>query len=234
MTKSSQATIFVQLLPGCCNSNRYTWALYVSVMTRLLKDGLCIKVTFMHNGCWVNYYEKHSLRWHICLTINQTTWLLWIMSSSWFDSILNLTELDRRGKVTLQFWLHFFSTALCFSNVASNHLHKKRHSLIAGICLTFLHSAFQMCPQTTCLRGGIVTLIAFFTFLHCAFSNVSSNCLPLRMQSHIGCICFVFSTVHFQMYLQTTCLRRGIVTLVAFVWLFSTVRFQMSPQIVCL
>ena len=34
----------------------------ISVMTRLLKDELCIKVTFMHNGCWVNYYEKHSLR----------------------------------------------------------------------------------------------------------------------------------------------------------------------------
>ena len=29
---------------------------------------------------------------------------------------------------------------------------------------------------------------------------------------------------------QIACPRRGIVTLVAFVWLFSTVRFQMSPQ----
>ena len=156
-------------------------------MTRLLKDGLCIKVTFMHNGCWVNYYEKHSLRWHICLTINQTTWLLWIMSSSWFDSILNLTEFDRRGKVTLQFWLHFFSTALCFSNVASNRL--------------------QMCPQTTCLRRGKVTLVAFV---------------------------WLFSTVRFQMYPQMTCPRRGIVTLVAFVRLFSTVHFQMCPQAACL
>lgn len=32
--------------------------LYIYVMTRLLKDGLCINVIFMHNGCWVNYYEK--------------------------------------------------------------------------------------------------------------------------------------------------------------------------------
>ena len=39
-----------------------------------------------------------------------------------------------------------------------------------------------------------------------------------------------FSTVHFQMILQTPYLRRGIVTLVAFVLLFSTVRFQMFLQ----
>ena len=32
----------------------------VYVMTRLLKDRLCIKMTFMHNGCWVDYYEKCS------------------------------------------------------------------------------------------------------------------------------------------------------------------------------
>ena len=35
------------------------------------------------------------------------------------------------------------------------------------------------------------------TFLHCAFSNVSSNCLPERMQSHIGCICSTFPHCEF-------------------------------------
>ena len=30
------------------------------------------------------------------------------------------------------------------------------------------------------------------TFLHCAFSNVSSNRLHQRMHSHIGCICLTF------------------------------------------
>ena len=34
----------------------------VNMLRHVLKDGLCIKVTFMHNGCWVNYYEKWSLR----------------------------------------------------------------------------------------------------------------------------------------------------------------------------
>ena len=33
------------------------------------------------------------------------------------------------------------------------------------------------------------------TFLHCAFSNVSSNCLPKKRHSHIGCTCLIFSTV---------------------------------------
>ena len=64
-------------------------------------------------------------------------------------------------------------------------------------------------------------------------SNVSSNCLAKKRHSHIGCICRLFSTVHFQMSPQMGCPRGCIITLVAFVWLFSTVHFQMCPQIVC-
>ena len=30
------------------------------------------------------------------------------------------------------------------------------------------------------------------TFLHCALLNAVSNCLPKRMHSHIGCICLTF------------------------------------------
>ena len=30
------------------------------------------------------------------------------------------------------------------------------------------------------------------TFLHCAFSNVSSNCLHENRHSHIDCICLIF------------------------------------------
>ena len=36
------------------------WPRGVHVMTRLIKDRLCIKMTFMHNGCWVDHYEKCS------------------------------------------------------------------------------------------------------------------------------------------------------------------------------
>ena len=36
-----------------------------------------------------------------------------------------------------------------------------------------------------------------FSVLHCAFRYKSSFCLPVRMQSHIGCSCLTFSTVSF-------------------------------------
>ena len=41
---------------------------------------------------------------------------------------------------------------------------------------------------------------------------------------------WLYSTVHFQMLSQIACPRRSIVTLVAFVWFFSTVYFQMFLQ----
>ena len=56
-----------------------------------------------------------------------------------------------------------------------------------------------------------------FEFFHCAFSNVSSNCLSEHMQSHIGSIFLLFYTVRFQMFPQIACMIRGVVTLVAFV-----------------
>ena len=47
-----------------------------------------------------------------------------------------------------------------------------------------------MCPQCTFITTGIFSLVAFVQlFSTVRFSNVSSNCLPLRMQSHTGCIC---------------------------------------------
>ena len=52
--------------------------------------------------------------------------------------------------------------------------------------------AFQMSPQNASPSRGKVILFAFFTFQHCAFSNVSSNCLPVRMHSHTGYICLAF------------------------------------------
>ena len=68
------------------------------------------------------------------------------------------------------------------------------------------------------------------TFLHCAFSNVSSNCLHEKGKVTFVALVWLFSTVRFQMSPQISCNRRDIVALVAFVWLFSTVCFQMWPQ----
>ena len=123
-------------------------------------------------------------------------------------------------------------------------------TLVAFVSL-FTTMYFQMSPQIACLRGCIVALVAFFyfphwvlkcllelhsrigciclTFLHCVFSNVSSNRLHKRIHSRIGCIFFIFPTAGFQMTPQCTRLRACIVTLVAFVCLFSTVYFQMFP-----
>ena len=95
--------------------------------------------------------------------------------------------------------------------------------------------------------------------LHCVFSNVSSNCLPQRMQnytggicwtflhyglsyvssknldqSHTGCICFVFLHCGFSKFPQIACPRRCKVTLFAFVRPLSPVGFHMSPQIGCI
>merc|ERR1712213_197341 len=57
-----------------------------------------------------------------------------------------------------------------FSNVASNCLHGRRHSHIGCIFLASLLCALpQMFPQSTCIRGCIVTLIAFVWF----FSTVN-------------------------------------------------------------
>ena len=63
----------------------------------------------------------------------------------------------------------------------------------------------------------------YLTFLHCALSCVSSNGLPERMQSHIGSIFWLFSAVYFQMCPQMACMRRGIITLIAFMWLYGMV-----------
>ena len=92
---------------------------------------------------------------------------------------------------------------------------------------------FQMSPQMACMRGCILTLIAFVWL----FSTVYFQMSPQIVYT-IGCvitlIAFVglFSTVHFQMSPQIACTRGCIITLVAFLWLFTTLCFQMDSIIV--
>ena len=56
--------------------------------------------------------------------------------------------------------------------------------------------------------------------------------LSLTLQCWL--VVWLFSIMDFQMSLQSACMRRCIIALVAFVWLFSTVHFQMCPQITCI
>ena len=91
-----------------------------------------------------------------------------------------------------------------------------------------------MSPQLACLRGCIVTLVAFVGF----FSTVCFQMFP-----QIACmICFkvtlvtfvcLFSTVCFQVCPQVIFARRCILTLIAFVCFFSTACFQVCLQMAC-
>ena len=51
----------------------------------------------------------------------------------------------------------------------------------------------HLSSKTACLRWCVFTLVAFvLTFLHCVFSNESSNDLLEMRHSRIGCICVTF------------------------------------------
>ena len=56
--------------------------------------------------------------------------------------------------------------------------------------------------------------------------------LSLTLQCWL--VVWLFSIMDFQMSLQSACMRRCIIALVAFVWLFSTMDFQMCLQRACI
>ena len=93
---------------------------------------------------------------------------------------------------------------------------------------------FQMSPQTTWIRGCIVTLAAFVWLFFTVYIQMSPQTVcPRRCKVTLIAFVWLFSTVYFQMWPQSTWIRACIVTLVAFVWLLSTVCLKMFPQTVC-
>ena len=59
--------------------------------------------------------------------------------------------------------------------------------------MTFLHCAFSNVPSNFLPeRRQSHTGCTCLSFLQCVSSNVSSNCLHLRMHNHTGCICLLF------------------------------------------
>ena len=68
---------------------------------------------------------------------------------------------------------------------------EQKHSRIGFIC--FLNCVFANVSSNVLpeKRHSHIGCICS-AFLHCVFSNVSSNCLPEKRQSYIGCICLVF------------------------------------------
>ena len=67
------------------------------------------------------------------------------------------------------------------------------HIRIDCIRLAFLHCVFSN-VSSNCLyrRMHNHTGCIYLTFPHYGFSNVSANCLQMRMHDHIGCICLSF------------------------------------------
>ena len=70
--------------------------------------------------------------------------------------------------------------------------------------MIFRHCVFKLPAQVNFIFLNLIcvfkcvlwlhdfTRFNFLYYLQCVFSNVSSNCLPVRMYSHIGCICSAF------------------------------------------
>ena len=124
-------------------------------------------------------------------------------------------------------WLHLFVFFLVYPQIPC--LIGGIVTLVAFVRL-FSTVCFQMSFQIACMRGSKVTLVAFVCFLPTMwFQMLYSHWLHLFNFSPL-CV-FI---LRFHMSLQVVCPRGCIVILVAFVQLFPTVHFQMCPQMACL
>ena len=96
-----------------------------------------------------------------------------------------------------------FCTGLCPWYVYSKNLGQRRLSHTVCICLASLRYAFSTVSSNRQHQPNFSSYwlpvkmhshigCICLDFLYCAFSNVSSNWLSEKMHSHIGCIC-VFS-----------------------------------------
>ena len=91
---------------------------------------------------------------------------------------------------------------------------------------------FQMCPQIACLREYKNTLVTFiWPFSTMDYSNVPTNCLTVRIQSHLGCIYVAF--LHYRCSnMPLNFLHARIVNHISYIYVaFPTIGFQMSLQI---
>ena len=82
---------------------------------------------------------------------------------------------------------------LCVIKCLLKGLPEKMHSDINCICLAFLHCRFSN-DSSNCLHQQMNSHIGciYLTFLRCAFLNVSSKRLHKWLHSHIGRICLTF------------------------------------------
>ena len=77
------------------------------------------------------------------------------------------------------------------------------------MCALFSNVSFHVSSQNACLNRCKVTRVADMrNFSIKWFSNVFSHRLIEQMQSHISCMCVVFSNVSFHVSFQIACLNR--------------------------
>ena len=93
--------------------------------------------------------------------------------------------------VTYMLHMYEYVYVTCVTYVMDNFI--PNSVSIGFICLTFLHCAFSNVSSNRLpkKRHSHIGCICL-SFLHCAFSNVSSNRLPNKRHSHIDCICLTF------------------------------------------
>ena len=83
------------------------------------------------------------------------------------------------------------------SNVSSNGLLARMQSHIGHIYSTFIPlCVFKCVLKLPVINDAKSHWLHFFYFFHCEFSNVSSNGLPEKMHSHIGCIYLISGPLH--------------------------------------
>ena len=125
---------------------------------------------------WVFFFKTDLLHCISIITRYHTAQINCIKNCVYciYSTNLNLTS---------TMWIPHALHSMCIFILCAFHC-------VGCICLIFSTVCFQMCPQIACIRGCIVTLVAF--------------------------VC-LFSAVDFQMCPQCACIRGCIVTLVTLV-----------------
>ena len=141
----------------------------------------CICLVFLHYVCPQSVCPRGGI-----VTLVAFVWPFCAVHFQMFPQI----ACSRRGIIALVAFVWLFSTVFIQMPPQIAWLIRCKVTLVAFVWL-FSTVRFQMCPQSACKRGCIFTLVALI-WLHFTFSNVSSNCLPEKMRSHICCICLTF------------------------------------------
>ena len=107
--------------------------------------------------------------------------MLWMWPKDTFVSVTESYNFSNLSSVGLPGMMHIYTVYICLVflrcvslNVSSNYLQKRMQIHIYYICVTFLCCVSHLCVFSKYLHRGCTCS----TFLHCVFSNESSNCLP--------------------------------------------------------